>query len=929
MRQYLIYSYLCLLLLGSLHAQDKDKNMIALDSMGSIYMNNYNLTEATRYLQLLYEKAKKEKNIDFQILALSKLGALSNSFSLYTEAENYYLEQVDVSKKHFGENSVEHASALNNVSSLYFILSRYDEAESTLRQAIAISKLNNMKDKQLYIKILTGLASLYRKQWKYNESEEVYKELIGLAKKCLDKDVQYAGILNNIGNLYEETRRYKEAEAAYRESTAIIKEKLGEEHPVYARNLDNLGTALFYTQREEEALDIKLKALDISKKNLGMRSSETIRILTNLSILYATIDDLEQAINYSIMSLSGNSGLELSNSITKAWADSLVNAEYTDLKLANMPLNILYDMVLEIGSYPNAQEIQLIIADLAMRLLKKVRDGFHSQGEKLRTLAQSKFWTTQGLKAIDKEKQIDLGFSFAEQTKSVLLIDAIKSEKAYSFGNLPDSLAQYEKQLIDKQDRLRVALKESVSEGKKDSINAYLVETDRSIKAFKAKIAKEYPKYNQLRYAAPFISIEALQKALRPNTAVLEYVIDRQGIFIFYIDARQKYLKEIPISSDSLNRQIKKLHETLTDYEGIKEYPEKIFKDYTTTAYWFYQQLLAPVIGYTQGIKQLIIVPDGELGHIPFETFLTEEIKEELEYIHLPYLLKKFALSYDYSAIAMMEYLKKDNPNQKGEILAFAADYPKEPKAKSSGNDEKLDKQRSLRDILRPIPAARQEVEILQQQFKGLFAFEQEANEAFFKANANNYSVIHLAMHGLLNKEHPPLSSLAFTDVSDNREDNFLQAHEISKLDLNANLVVLSACETGYGRFYAGNGIASLAQAFAFAGVPSLVVSLWQVNDASTSVIMQLFYENLSKGMDKAEALQQAKISYIDKVGNPIAAQPAFWAAFVQIGDSRPIKLKRINSFSWQLWLIVGGTSLLALGAGLWFLMQRKKKEAA
>jgi len=124
----------------------------------------------------------------------------------------------------------------------------------------------------------------------------------------------------------------------------------------------------------------------------------------------------------------------------------------------------------------------------------------------------------------------------------------------------------------------------------------------------------------------------------------------------------------------------------------------------------------------------------------------------------------------------------------------------------------------------------------------------------------------------------------------------------------------------GYGKFQQGEGVMSLARSFMYAGVPSLVVSLWQVNDVSTSLIMQLFYKNLAKGMDKAKALQQAKLEYIKSVDNTMAAHPAFWSAFVQIGDERPIAIAAKNS---MLWWGIGGVTLLALAVG-WFFLRRR-----
>ena len=130
------------------------------------------------------------------------------------------------------------------------------------------------------------------------------------------------------------------------------------------------------------------------------------------------------------------------------------------------------------------------------------------------------------------------------------------------------------------------------------------------------------------------------------------------------------------------------------------------------------------------------------------------------------------------------------------------------------------------------------------------------------------------------------LSSLAFTENKDSLEDNFLQAYEISRLHLKADMVVLSACETGFGKFEQGEGVVSLARSFMYAGVPSLIVSLWQVNDQSTAIIMDVFYKNLAQGMNKAEALRQAQLSWL-KLKNPDYEHPEhpyYWAAFDLVG---------------------------------------------
>ena len=175
-------------------------------------------------------------------------------------------------------------------------------------------------------------------------------------------------------------------------------------------------------------------------------------------------------------------------------------------------------------------------------------------------------------------------------------------------------------------------------------------------------------------------------------------------------------------------------------------------------------------------------------------------------------------------------------------------------------------------------------------------------------------------MHGILDAKTPMLSSLAFTENKDSLENNFLQAYEISRLKLNADLVVLSACETGYGRFEQGEGILSIARSFMYAGTPSLVVSLWQVNDQSTSVIMQSFYQYLTDGLTKDTALSQAKLDYL-KNAKGISAHPAFWSPFIQLGDSKAITIQKKGN-----WLYWGIPSLFLFFLGSIFLFKKNKK---
>ena len=231
-----------------------------------------------------------------------------------------------------------------------------------------------------------------------------------------------------------------------------------------------------------------------------------------------------------------------------------------------------------------------------------------------------------------------------------------------------------------------------------------------------------------------------------------------------------------------------------------------------------------------------------------------------------------------------------------------------------------------LRSALNPLPAAQKEINALASVLEGSFQKGKTATEAHFKKHASQYGVIHLAMHGLLNQNIPMLSSLAFTEDYDTIQDNFLEAHEISQMKLQADLVVLSACETGYGKFQQGEGILSLARSFMYAGVPSMVVSLWEVNDGATAWIMCVFYQNLMAGLAKDTALRAAKISYLEQTKGK-TCHPAFWSPFIQFGNTNPIYLQtKTSGFNW-FWL--GIILPILFVAWEWLKIRKRSKEIA
>jgi CHAT domain-containing protein len=268
----------------------------------------------------------------------------------------------------------------------------------------------------------------------------------------------------------------------------------------------------------------------------------------------------------------------------------------------------------------------------------------------------------------------------------------------------------------------------------------------------------------------------------------------------------------------------------------------------------------------------------------------------ETPYSELPYLMQNHVVGYASSATAHLYAQGHPVQAQGTRMLAFAPSFDNEPMYADAG-----------RSALTALKHASKEVEAISQYFKGDVVVGEQATEQNFKSVMGNYNILHFATHGTIADENPMWSGISFTQTKDSVEDGMLQTMELFGMKLNADMAVLSACNTGRGKLVKGEGIMSLARGFMYAGCPSIVMSLYAVDDAATSSIMEGFYKALAKGQDKDLALQTAKKDYLLSHSD-IKCHPYYWAAHVLIGAPEGFGSQQ-QGLTWLLML--GG--LLAL----------------
>jgi len=199
----------------------------------------------------------------------------------------------------------------------------------------------------------------------------------------------------------------------------------------------------------------------------------------------------------------------------------------------------------------------------------------------------------------------------------------------------------------------------------------------------------------------------------------------------------------------------------------------------------------------------------------------------------------------------------------------------------------------------------------------GKLFVDEEATESNFKHQSPDYKILHIATHGIFDDKNPMMSRLVFSKTNDSIDDGLLNVYELYSLSLNADMAVLSSCNSGYGKLQQGEGVMSMARAFLYAGVPGIVMSQWSINDKSSKKIMSYFYEYLNNGLSKARALQKAKMNYLQNADG-LTANPYFWAGFVVIGNPLPVLF---STGVWDWWLLIVPALLLG-----WILFRKKYK---
>ncbi len=469
-------------------------------------------------------------------------------------------------------------------------------------------------------------------------------------------------------------------------------------------------------------------------------------------------------------------------------------------------------------------------------------------------------------------------FHISEKAKSRALLDAFGASEVDIREKLDPNLSAREKEISESiSNNLMILLKGSISENERNKVEQRILAAEDEYTELISSMRVENPELAEMVSPNPYSLDQVKQTLLDKNTILIEYYLGEEQSFLFFVSKLGVHMSELPPRAAIRN--------SIKAYLKILAEPPRHKYEGEQAASRLFMELLSPVFfNVPNNISHIVIIPDGALFYLPFETLISDTPKPD-------HLINKYSISYMPSA-SSLSFLKKLNGKirSKKELLAFG--NPNYFRRTVQGI--KLDKTpahillelyKGLNYDFSPIPYSEKEVKKASQFFKkkdvDIF-LKYEATERVLKSLLlEDYKIIHFACHGFLDEVFPFRSALVLSLGNDSKEDGFLQVREIYNLRMKAELVVLSACQTGRGRLEYGEGVLGLPRIFFYAGARSVLSTLWSIGDKPTAIFMEFFYEHLSRGYSKAEALRLAKLRMIDSK----YSHPFYWAAFVLNGD--------------------------------------------
>ncbi|RXT48975.1 CHAT domain-containing tetratricopeptide repeat protein [Bradyrhizobium betae] len=796
------------------------------------------------------------------------------------------------------DNGRELAAALNNLGQVYAGQGRDDLAEPLYKRAIALMEKSLGLETPLVSAELTNLAALYQRQGRFTEAEPLFKRALTVSEKGLSREHPDVGrALNNLATLYVKQERQAEAEPLFQRALAIYQKAGGPEHPAVATVLNNIGQVDRDLNRDADAEAPIKRSLAIREKVLGADHPDVARSLNNLAGLYEhqqRYADAEPLYHRALAIreralgpdhpdvVTSTSNLAYFLYVSGRTADALPLAERTlrgDRAQLRVVLPILF----------SARQQHLLPDDEAL---------------------------DEALAAIQRGTQS----SAASAVNKLAVRLAAGSDRLAELVRKDQDLAA-EAEALDKAIITAVskqAAQRDVAAEQRSRARIAAIASERA--GLQKTLAVEFPDYASLSNPLP-LAVKDIQPLLSADEAMTIYSVVDKRSYVIAITRDGVDWKEISLGADALTQKVTAFRKGL-DVGKARDASGKSGLFDLALANELYVALLGPVEALTKDKRSLLVVPSAALTALPFHLLVTEmpqaAIPAKLEgYRNAAWLLRRQAVSVLPSVISLKSLRAFARRDQGVKPMTGFGDPVFNPAAEGPTDRRAARDKVAARSIAtiaytdfwrgagvdrarlaQALPQLPDTADELNAVAKDVGAGEadihlgRDASETTLKRAAlAQYSIIYFATHGLVAGDvkglGEPSLALSIPDQPTELDDGLLTASEVAQLKLNADWVVLSACNTIAGDKPGAEALSGLARAFFYAGARALLVSHWAVDsEAATRLTISTFALLKNEpGIGRAEALRRAMLTYVDDTSSPRNAYPAMWGPFALIGE--------------------------------------------